>query len=296
MKKSAKKKREIIITLAAVLVLIAISIYVIPKETRGMMVLIEFEDVDGLKNWANDLERREIPGVVQIQHHLVDFHCDVIKDISDRGFEVSGLYASDPFWNMDYDIQYEKMKEVKDKLEDCTGRKMKSFASRYFAYDETTLRVAEELEIEYIFARGTTGARATVYKPEEYNVKIISVSNVPYEDMGTGSLCDYSLWARGATPQEFEKTTLDVFRKEDNVILVSHAYLGGAKLRWWNSYQKILNDVNAEWFSLEEFCEVYEEMPNQKIPVNTEVEYHTPRPEIPFEEEPECPHSDLICY
>ena len=79
---------------------------------------------------------------------------------------------------------------------------MRVFGSRYFAYDENILRAADALGVEYVLARGTAGERATVYAPREYKAKIISVSNVPFGEMGTGSLCDYSLWARGSTDED----------------------------------------------------------------------------------------------
>jgi len=260
------------------------------------MLLIEFEETKGLINWANEFESRNMTAVMQIQHNIVDEHCDIIKDLSDRGFEISGLYSPEAFWDKDYTFQYEKMKEVKEKIEACTGKKMRSFGSRYFAYDETTLKVADELGVEYIFARGTTAARATIYKPIEYKAKIIAVSNVPSEKYGTGSLCDYSLWARGETPESFEKIAINSLKKNDKVILVSHAYLGGTKLRWWNAYQHVLNNVKVNWVDLDNFASVDYELPNKDIPVNREVKYEVPKPEILLEDEAECPFEEPVCY
>lgn len=291
-----KNKYLISIFVIVALVLLSLFIFIEPKETKGMMLLIEFEEVDGIKNWVNEFEERDMPAVIQIQHNIVDNHCEDIKDFSDRGFEISGLYADEAFWGKGYQFQYDKMIEVKNKIETCTGKKMNSIASRYFAYDETTLIIAEELGIKYVFARGTTGARATIYKPEEYDVKIISVSNVPSKEMGTGSLCDYSLWARGETPASFEDVAINSLTKNDNVILVSHAYLGGIKLRWWNAYQNVLDNVKVTWLKLDEFAVVDYEMPNEEIPVNKEVKYEIPEPEIPLEDEAECSSEELVCY
>jgi len=285
------------ILIALIIGLIASQKLFIGKETKGMMLLIEFEETKGLINWANELEGRNISAVIQVQHNIVDEHCDVIKNLSDRGFEISGLYAAEAFWDKNYTFQYEKMKEVKEKIESCTGKKMRSFSSRYFAYDETTLKVADELGIEYIFARGTTKARATIYKPKEYNVKIIAVSNVPSEKYGTGSLCDYSLWARGETPESFEKIAIKSLKENDKVILVSHAYLGGTKLRWWNAYQHVLDKTKVKWLSFDEFASSVDyELPNAEIPVNKEVKYEVPKPQIPLEEEAECSSEELVCY
>ena len=79
---------------------------------------------------------------------------------------------------------------------------MRVFGSRYFAHDENILRAADALGVEYLLARGTAGERATVYAPQEYKAKIISVSNVPSGAIGTGSLCDCSLWGRGSTDED----------------------------------------------------------------------------------------------
>ena len=299
--KRKNKKIHLILIISIVIIialaLLSLSMVTKPKQTKGMMLLIEFEETQGLLNWATELENRNMTAVIQVQHNIVGEHCDVIKNLSDRGFEISGLYSPEAFWDKNYTFQYEKMKEVKEKIELCTGKPMRSFGSRYFAYDENTLKAADDLRIEYVFARGTTGARATVYKPTEYNVKIIAVSNVPSEKMGTGSLCDYSLWARGETPDSFEKIAINSLQSNDKVILVSHAYLGGMKLRWWNSYQTVLDTVNVEWQDLTQFTAVPDyTLPNKDIPVNREVKYEVPTPQIPLEEEAECSSAELVCY
>jgi len=296
MKRKRRTKSKLLIYAAIIIIaiaIIAIAIFqLLPKTpAKGLMLLIEFEETKGLLNWANEFESRNMPAVMQVQHNIVDEHCDVIKSLSDRGFEIAGLYSPAAFWDKNYSFQYDKMKEVKDKIEACTGKRMRAFGSRYFAYDENTLKAADALGIEYVFARGTTGARATIYKPLEYNVKIIAVSNVPSKEFGTGSLCDYSLWARGETPESFEQIALDAFKKNDKVILVSHAYLGGLKLRWWDAYQNVLNNANVRWLTIDEFSEVDYEMPNKEIPINREVKYETPKPQVPLEQEQEitCP-------
>jgi len=176
-----------------------------PKNIEGMFILLETGCVEGLKRWGDELQRRAIPAVISIYEHAIGNACSTIKNLSDRGFEVGGGYAGRPFWNEPYDYQYDQMRHVKDKIQVCTDRPMRVFNSAYFAYDKTTLEVADKLGVEYILARGTAGARAVTYQAEAYNAKIISVSNVPSKSTGTGSLCDYSLWARGEDPDDFRK-------------------------------------------------------------------------------------------
>jgi hypothetical protein len=35
---------------------------------------------------------------------------------------------------------------------------------------------------------------------------------------------------------------------------------------------------------------------NKDIPINREVKYEIPKPEIPLEEEAECPYVEPVCY
>lgn len=253
-------------------------------QTEGMIVITERGDVKGLKHWCDELERRGIPAVIVIHENMIDKNCSVIKNLSDRGFDIGSGYGERPFWNESYEYQYEKVSHLRDKIQSCIDRPMRIFSSKYFAYDETTLKVADKLGIEYILARGTAGARAVIYKPEEYNTKIISVSNIPSKEMGTGSLCDYSLWSRGETPDDFRKILFSL--GEDKIILVSHTHLGGEKLHWWNVYQDFLNANLVTWKSLDEFVTNPIILPTARIPVNTEVKYETPKPKIPLEKEP----------
>ena len=159
---------------------------------------------------------------------------------------------------------------------------MRVVASGYFAYDENTLKAAEALGVPYVLARGTAEEKAVVYKPEEYNVKIISVSNVPFEEMGRGSLCDYSLWARGAGPEEFEEVVNYCLNNQpQDMILVSHAYLGGTRLAWWQEYEKALNSNKVQWQkSFDQWLNNLDvlEMPFDEIPQNREVQYTVPKP------------------
>ena len=143
------------------------------------------------------------------------------------------------------------------------------------------MKAADALGIEYILARGTQGVKATVYAPEEYKVKIISVSNIVFEDMGSGSLCDYSLWARGADANDFQKVINESLSEgADNLILVSHAYLGGTRIEWWNVYLKALNSGKVAWTSFDSWISKVKisSMPNKDIPINKEVKYVAPTP------------------
>lgn len=252
------------------------------KKINGLIMLIEFEGIEGVLHWEKTLDQKGITALVQAQQNILNKYPDVFKRLADKGYEISGLYAEEAFWDMPYEKQLKLMKEAKEAVECITQKPMRVFASRYFAYDENTLKAAEALGIPYILARGTAGEKAVVYKPKEYNVKIISVSNVPFEEMGRGSLCDYSLWARGATPEDFGKVLEWCLNNQPkDMILVSHAYLGGTRLAWFQEYEKALASDKVIWRkNFDEWLNNLDvlEMPFSEIPQNREVQYTVPKP------------------
>jgi hypothetical protein len=259
------------------------------EKTKGMLLIIDRRNVKGLKHWGDELNGRNLPACIAIEKVMADQYGSLIEEISVMGFEVCGIYNEKPFWNEPYNFQYEEMNIVKDKIESRTGRPLQIFGSKYFAYDENTLKAAELLGIKYIFARGPAGTKAVLYKPEEYDVQILAVSNVPanLSEMGTGSLCDESLWSRGESPESFKNILFSI--NEERIILVAQTHLSGVKLHWWNAYQEFLDANTVNWNSLEEFSRDPLVLPNSQIPINTEVKYTEPNPRIPLEQEPDYP-------
>ncbi len=259
-------------------------------QIEGMFLIIDHGNVKGLKHWTDEFERRGMPAVIQTNEQMVTEHSDLIRNLASKEFEICGAYNEKPFWDEPYRIQHEVMGRIKNKVETCTGKPMRIFGSKYSAYDETTLRVAHELGVMYLFARGATGARAVVYQPKEYQVTLVSVSNVPSKRLGTGSLCDQSLWSRGAAPDDLRQTLFDL--REDRIVLVAQTHLSGVKLHWWNAYQDFLDAGRVVWESLDEFASQPILLQNSKIPINTEVQYLTPQPKIPLGQEPDYPFDE----
>lgn len=259
------------------------------RKIEGMFLLLDRGNMIGLNHWAGELERRGIPALIQIDQHTIENNSGIIKNLLERGFETGCAYNERPLWNEPYVFQHETMKHMKDKVQSSINKQMRVFSSKFFAYDAITLRVADELGFEYVLARGTSGAKAVVYKPEEYKTRIVSVSSVPSKEMGVGSLCDESLWCRGVTPGEFSEILFGVM--EEKIILVAQTHLSGVKLHWWNVYQDFFNAGIVIWRSLDEFSADPFVLPNGQIPVNTEVKYTIPTPKIPLDEEPDCPYT-----
>jgi peptidoglycan/xylan/chitin deacetylase (PgdA/CDA1 family) len=288
---------KIFITLAAIGLLALLSIFVLrlsnfglrrsvpkflqPKPINGMIMLIEFESIDGILQWEKELDSRNITALVKVQNNVLEEHPEVFRRLAEKGYEIAGGYDEAPFWDMSYEEQYRLLRESQELVEHITGKRMRVFGSRYFAYDENTLKAADDLGIDYILARGTQDVASVIYDPLEYNVHIISVTNVENGEMGRGSLCDYSLWARGAGADEFAAILEEsINKKPDNMILVSHAYLGGTRLEWWEEYRKILESDRVHWVGFDEWLAAQDviTMANADIPFNDEVKYVQPKP------------------
>ncbi len=262
------------------------------KNTNGLIMLIEFEEINGVLWWEKQLDQRNLNALVSVQENILEKCPETFKRLAEKGYEIAGNYAEAPFWDMPYDKQFQIMKETKELVEKITGKPMRIFSSQYFAYDENTLKAADALGIEYVLARGTKGVEAVVYSPSEYKVKIISISNVPFEEMGTGSLCDYSLWARGASSEDFGKVVEgSIEMQPTNMILVSHAYLGGTRIDWWKVYEKALSSDKVSWKKFNDWLNNLTplKMKISEIPVNKEVKYEVPKPAVPIEDLEQIP-------
>ena len=253
--------------------------------TNGLIMLIEFEKIEGIRHWERELDKRGLHALIQAQRDVLEKYPDDFARLAAKGYVISGLDAEKPFWDMPYDEQLARMRAVKQAVEAITHKPMRVLGSRYFAYDENTLRAADALGIEYVLGRGTAGALAIVYAAREYKARVISVSNVPFADMGTGSLCDYSLWARGSTGKDFGVVVDKVLASgHSDLILVSHAYIGGLYKEWWQVYETALADKRVTWRSFDDWIGSVKVTAQNysEIPVNREVKYDTPKPAVPL--------------
>ncbi len=254
---------------------------------QAMMLLIEFKNTDGLVNMVNDMKERNINGILLINGDFAEKNKDVIKEVLKSGnIEIAASYDPKPFWDIPYDEQYSIINDMITKIKSSLGVDVRIISSRYMASDENTLKIADELGIEYITARGTTELATTIYKPEEYNVKIISVSNIDVPEFKYGSFCDYSFYERSGSPEDMTREYERAIQ-EDKFIGVSHTYIGGQKARWNEMWHNFWDNYDVDWVDLDTLGQVDKVMPTWQIPVNTNAPY-TPekiRPAIPYDEE-----------
>mgnify|MGYP000938561427 CR=1 FL=1 len=254
---------------------------------QAIMLLIEFQNTDGLVNMVNDMKDRDLKGLLMVSGSFIEKHADVLKEILKTGVvELAPSYDPEPFWGMSYEEQYEIISGMIENAQTYLGVTPRVISSRYMASDENTVKVAQALGIEYITARGTTELAATVYKPEEYDVKIISVSNIDVPEFKYGSFCDYSFYERNGSPEDME-TQYKRAILNDKFMAVSHTYIGGYKERWNNMWHRFWDNYEVDWVDLDTLGSIDKVMPMWQIPVNKNAPY-TPekiRPAILYEEE-----------
>ena len=132
-------------------ILIAVTLAVAGRAqtaTNGLIMLIEFEKIEGVRHWERELDQRGLTALVQAQHNVLKEYPKDFERLAKKGYPITGLYAEKPFWDVPYDEQYARMREEKEAVERITLKPMRLFGSRYFAYDENTLRAADALGIE----------------------------------------------------------------------------------------------------------------------------------------------------
>jgi len=252
---------------------------------KGSMILIEYTNMVGLSNFVNEMEQRDVSGLLMVSPDFVVGNCEEIKEVLKHGVEIIPSYVAEPFWDMSYERQKELILNMTETVEACTGEPVRMISSRYMASDLTTVEVAEELGIPYITARGTTDTKATVYQPEGYNVKILSVSNIPLVTFKYGSLCDYSFFERSGSADdmlgELNRALEPLSEKEKarygevaRITPVSHTRIGGYLKPWMDMWIEFWDNSEVEWVDMDGLmAEVDWTMPLWQIPLNKNSPY-----------------------
>lgn len=243
------------------------------SETKALLILAAYDNVDGLVNFAFECQRRGIPAAVLAERGFVTENAGVFRTLDRYGVEVIG-WCGPTLWDRSYEEQRDLIEKTKASIEAATGKPLRMISTRLFATDGTTARIAAELGIPYVFARGTTGARASIYKPLEHNVKVISVSAMESERWSGGSLSDGSVWARGGTPADF-RFELERSLRHDRITPVCHTFLGGLKKPWQDVYLKSLfANSRVRFVTIDEFAATVDaEIPLAQIPENRKNPY-----------------------
>lgn len=73
------------------------------QKAKGIMVLIEFKDTVGLKQFTNSMEERNIEGLLMVTPEFVKDNCSDIKQVMERGVEIVASNVDGPFWDVPYE-------------------------------------------------------------------------------------------------------------------------------------------------------------------------------------------------
>lgn len=253
------------------------------EKPKGIMLLIEYKDTVGLANFVNEMEKRDIHGLLMVTPEFVQSNCEAIKEIIKHNIELVASNIGAPLWDMPYEEQKTRITEMKKGIELCTGIPIRIISSTYMASDATTIKVAHELGIPFVTARGTTDTKATVYQVKDYpDVKILSVSNIPKVQYKYGSLCDYSYYERNGTPndmmEELMRSLEPLSAKEiarygsyHKITPTTHTNIGGYLKPWMDMWLSFWDTTKGkiEWVGLDEFmADADWEMSLWQIPLN----------------------------
>lgn len=265
----------------------------------GLMILIESTDEPtGLLEMVSEMKKRDIYGLLMITPEFINKNCEDVKEsLSYGNIEIVPSNVGAPFWGLAFEEQKLRISEMLNEVQACTGIRPRIISSRYMASDSNTIKVAEDLGLEYITARGTTGAKATVYQPEGYKVKILSVSNIPLVPFEYGSLCDFSFYERAGTPEDMKGELMRAieplsskekkwFGEHARITPVSHTYIGGNLKQWNDMWLDFWDSANINWVTLDEFMLQPDwTMPLWQIPTNMNNPYteEKVRPLTPYE-------------
>jgi len=309
MNKNKRGRRNKIFLIIGIIILIFILILSLysyktnkdKSKPQGLMILIESTNTTtGLLEMVSQMKERNISGLLMVTPEFVNANCeDIKKALSYENIEIVASNVGAPFWGISYDEQKTRIIQMLNGIENCTGIRPRIISSRYMASDMNTIKVAEELGIPYVTARGTTGTKATVYQPEGYHVKILSVSLIELVPFEYGSLCDYSFYERAGTPKDMigelnralepltEKEKIR-FGKYLRITPTSHTYIGGNLKQWNDMWLKFWDGSSIKWVTLDEFMAKPDWIiPLWQIPINQNNPYTAEKvhPLIPYEDE-----------
>ncbi len=68
------------------------------EPTNGLIMLIEFEKIEGLRHWELELDERGLTALVQAQRDVIDKYPEDFARLARKDYPVTGIDAEKPFW------------------------------------------------------------------------------------------------------------------------------------------------------------------------------------------------------
>ncbi len=123
---------QLLLTCVALAALAAMNLpaRVIAQEpTNGLIMLIEFEKIEGLRHWEQELDQRGLTALVQAQRDVIEKYPEDFARLALKDYPVTGIDAEKPFWDMPYDEQLRRMRETKEAVEHATHKPMRGLVA-----------------------------------------------------------------------------------------------------------------------------------------------------------------------
>ena len=70
------------------------------KKTNSLMMLIEFEEVDGILQWEKELDSRGLTALIKAQDNVLEENPEIFERLANKGYEIAGGYDEAPFWDI----------------------------------------------------------------------------------------------------------------------------------------------------------------------------------------------------
>jgi hypothetical protein len=93
-------------------------------QTNGLIMLVEFEKIEGLRHWEQELDQRGLNALVQAQRDVIEKYPEDFARLALKDYPVTGVDAEKPFWDMPYGA-LRRMREAKQAVEYATHKPMR---------------------------------------------------------------------------------------------------------------------------------------------------------------------------
>lgn len=238
---------------------------------HGLFMVIDCNHSRGLEHWTDELYARGIPALILVDATMAETSPHRLREISRAGFEIGFAYNQQTLLDLDYGVQWDIISRYAKEFEDCTGKKLNVFGAKCFSYNEATLQIAQTLGVKVLPVQGAGDLEAVVYRPREYALNLMSVSNLTFADMHVNSICDWSIYSRSEAPADFSRALLAMQARR--VVVCGQTCLSGIKIRWWHVYQELFNACLVRWQPLAKFTAQPLVLPLAEIPQSRKTPY-----------------------